>query len=87
MPMGTAPAAKPAPGTKPAPPQSMDHSKMSMGATPDTSAQATDPVCGLKIDPATAPHASHQGKTYSFCSQQHRELFQKNPTKYLPKER
>ena len=91
MPMGNAPAAKPAPGiksapgAKPAPSAPMDHSKMAMAATADTSTQATDPVCGLKVDPAMAPHANHEGKSYSFCSEQHRELFQKNPAKYLPK--
>ncbi len=36
-------------------------------------------------DPVTAPQATHQGQTYSFCSEQHRQLFQKNPAKYLPK--
>lgn len=95
MPMGEAPAAKPSTGAKQAappakPPAStvpMDHSTMSMRATADTSGLATDPVCGLKVDPATAPHGSNQGTTYSFCSEQHRDLFQKNPTKYLPKGR
>jgi len=89
MDMGTAakpaPRTKPAPGAKPeAPAATLDHSKMSMG-TPDTAAQATDPVCGLKVDPATAPQSKHGGQTYYFCSDQHRELFQKTPAKYLPK--
>lgn len=88
MPMGSAPAAKPAKGAKPeAPAVPMDHSKMSMGKPAEASAQATDPVCGLKVDPATAPRATHQGQTYSFCSEQHRQLFQKNPAKFLPKGR
>ena len=80
--------AKPAPekGAKPAAPATpMDHSKMSMGTPADSAAQATDPVCGLKVDPATAPQSKHGGQTYRFCSAQHRELFQKNPAKYLPK--
>jgi YHS domain-containing protein len=46
--------------------------------------QATDPVCGLKVDPKTAPRATHQGETYHFCSEEHRQLFQQNPAKYLP---
>lgn len=99
MPMGAAPAAKPATGGKPAPaakpptggksapPAPMDHSKMPMGKPAEASAQAVDPVCGLKVDPATAPRATHQGQTYSFCSEQHRQLFQKNPAKFLPKGR
>lgn len=92
MPRGTAPAAKPATGRQSAGPAPMDHSKMPMGkdsavTPPDASAQAVDPVCGLKVVPATAPRATHQGHTYSFCSEQHRQLFQKNPAKYLPKGR
>ena len=84
MPMGTTPAAKPGPSAKPSTPAPMDHSKMPMDA-PDAAAQAIDPVCGLKVDPASAPQATHQGRAYSFCSEQHRELFQKTPAKYLPK--
>lgn len=88
MQMGSSPAAKPAKGAKAdAPTAPMDHSKMPMGTRPDASAQAVDPVCGLKVDPATAPRATHQGQTYSFCSEQHRQLFQKNPVKFLPKGR
>jgi len=92
MQMGTTPAAKPATGGKPAPPAPMDHSKMQMGkdsaAKPDgASAPATDPVCGLKVDPATTPQATYRGRTYFFCSVQHQQLFQKNPAKYLPKGR
>jgi P-type Cu+ transporter len=57
-----------------------------MPTASDASAQATDPVCGLKVDPATAPSAKHQGHTYYFCADQHQQLFQKNPAKFLPKQ-
>jgi len=87
MPMGAAPAAKPAPSAAPPPAAPMDHSKMPMGGAPDDKTRATDPVCGLKVDPATAPKTALGGQTHYFCSEQHRELFQKNPTKYLPKGR
>lgn len=88
MEMKAAPAAKPDKGAKPeAPAAPMDPSKMSRGKPADSAGQATDPVCGLKVDPATAPKAAHQGQTYSFCSEQHRQLFQKNPAKFLPKGR
>ena len=53
-------------------------------ATKAAATQATDPVCGLKVDPNTAPHATHQGETYHFCSEEHRQLFEQNPAKYLP---
>jgi YHS domain-containing protein len=85
MPMGTAMAGKPASPAPPAAP--MDHSKMAMGQPADATSQAVDPVCGLKVDPASAPHTSHDGRTYSFCSEKHRQLFQKTPAKYLPKGR
>lgn len=88
MQMGSESPAKPAPakGAKPAAPAApMDHSKMSMDKPAGTSAQATDPVCGLKVDPATTPRATYRGQTYSFCSVQHQQLFQKSPAKYLPK--
>ncbi len=30
---------------------------------------ATDPICGMTVDDATARHAERDGKTYSFCSE------------------
>lgn len=88
MPMGTPPAAKSAPpkgGKAAAPAAPMDHSKMPMGAPADTAAQGVDPVCGLQVNPGSAPQATHEGQTHYFCSEKHRDLFQKNPSKYLPK--
>ncbi len=86
MPMGAPPAATPATGAKPSAPVPMDHSKMPMGTAPaDESTTAVDPVCGLKVDRATAPQVTHESHAYSFCSEQHQQLFQKNPAKYLPK--
>ena len=89
MPMDKPPAAKPGPakGGKPDPPAAaaMDHSKMPMAAPADAEAQSVDPVCGLKVNPGTAPQATHEGQTHYFCSEKHRDLFQKNPSKYLPK--
>ena len=44
----------------------------------------TDPVCGMSVDPATAPeHADYEGRTYYFCSAACQETFDKNPTKYM----
>ena len=89
MPMGSGAATRPAPTQGAKPPTAaapMDHSKMTMDTTKaDSAAQATDPVCGLKVDTSIAPQAANRGQTYYFCSEQHRQLFQKNPTKYLPK--
>lgn len=88
MPMGSGPATKPAAAASAKPVAAtapMDHATMAMGKPAAATPQAVDPVCGLKVDPASAPQATHEGKTYSFCSEQHRRLFQKTPAKYLPK--
>jgi YHS domain-containing protein len=44
---------------------------------------ATDPVCGMAVDPATAKRAEHAGTTYHFCSPGCRKAFQQDPTTYL----
>jgi Cu+-exporting ATPase len=44
---------------------------------------ATDPVCGMTVDPHTAQHrASHGGQTYHFCSAKCRETFVAHPERY-----
>lgn len=53
----------------------------------ETPSLAVDQVCGVKVDPSTAPRASYQGQTYYFCSEQHRQLFLKDSAKYAQKER
>jgi YHS domain-containing protein len=56
-------------------------------ATPTPApAEAIDPVCSMKVDPKVAPRADHQGKTYYFCSESDRQLFLKDPAKYIKKE-
>jgi Cu+-exporting ATPase len=45
---------------------------------------ATDPVCGMKVDPHTAKHrAEHAGRTYYFCSAKCREKFIADPVQYV----
>jgi Cu+-exporting ATPase len=47
-------------------------------------ALAIDPVCGMKVNPATARHRfAHQGQDYFFCSGRCRERFEAEPEKYL----
>lgn len=44
----------------------------------------TDPVCGMRVDPATAKHrADHDGETYFFCSAGCRAKFVSDPVKYI----
>jgi Cu+-exporting ATPase len=49
-----------------------------------TSEAATDPVCGMSVDPATARHrAEHAGREYFFCSARCRERFLAEPERFL----
>lgn len=48
---------------------------------------AIDPVCGMKVDPATTPHhAEHYGETFHFCSAGCRTKFIADPPRYLEKD-
>lgn len=54
------------------------------GDTPAEQVMAIDPVCGMKVNPATAKHRfSHQGVDYFFCSGRCRERFEAEPEKFL----
>jgi Cu+-exporting ATPase len=45
---------------------------------------ATDPVCGMTVDPATAPAVRHhQGRNYFFCRSECAEAFEADPSRYL----
>jgi Cu+-exporting ATPase len=53
---------------------------------PAASAGATDPVCGMSLDPAKAKHtAEHGGKIYYFCCARCREKFVADPAAFLDK--
>ena len=45
---------------------------------------ATDPVCGMKVDPETAKHRhEHDGTTFLFCSDRCLAKFRADPAQYL----
>ena len=47
---------------------------------------ATDPVCGMSVDPSTAKHrATHEGRAVLFCSAGCRAKFVASPEKYAAK--
>ena len=47
---------------------------------------ATDPVCGMIVDPATTPHRyKHQGQNYYFCAESCQTKFAGDPGRYLEK--
>lgn len=44
-----------------------------------------DPVCGMAISENTAKdRVVYQGQTYYFCSALCRQMFEREPQKYLP---
>jgi Cu+-exporting ATPase len=49
----------------------------------DGAATVTDPVCGMKVDPATTSHhATHAGTDFHFCSARCRDKFVADPQVY-----
>jgi P-type Cu+ transporter len=53
-----------------------------------SAASAIDPVCGMRVDPATARHRiSHKSQDYFFCSGRCRERFAAEPEKFLTPKR
>lgn len=46
--------------------------------------EVTDPVCGMKLDPAKAKYKSvYRGEVYCFCSIHCKKAFEENPEYYL----
>ena len=53
-------------------------------AAPDQTQLATDPVCGMKVDPNVGkPSRDYQGHTYHFCSEGCQAKFAADPERYL----
>ncbi|MGB3748124.1 MAG: heavy metal translocating P-type ATPase [Rhodanobacter sp.] len=49
-----------------------------------TGKAATDPVCGMAVDPATSKHqATHEGQTFHFCCGGCKAKFEAEPARYL----
>lgn len=49
-----------------------------------SAASATDPICGMTVDIATAEFsASHSGETYYFCGAGCRKAFALNPDAFV----
>jgi YHS domain-containing protein len=46
-----------------------------------------DPVCGMQVDENKAPATSfYQGKMYSFCGQECKDKFDRQPQRYAPQQ-
>jgi Cu+-exporting ATPase len=62
--------------------QHHQHDHAAMGAADD--GRATDPVCGMKVDPATTPHRlEREGRGFFFCSAGCKAKFEADPERYL----
>ncbi len=61
-------------------------SRMKLAAAGMYGEVARDPVCGLQLDENKAKNAGHQSQfnnqTYSFCSEECKETFNRNPERY-----
>lgn len=45
--------------------------------------QLIDPVCGMRMEPEESPAVtSYEGRSYYFCSDTHKEEFERNPAYY-----
>src|SRR5882762_4280208 len=61
-----------------------DHKHMVDPAGRGDHVHATDPVCGMSVDPQTAKHRfAYKGQDYFFCSGRCRERFEAEPGKFL----
>ncbi|MGE0748174.1 MAG: heavy metal translocating P-type ATPase [Rhodospirillales bacterium] len=57
-------------------------------AAPADGRTATDPVCGMKVNPhATPHHAAHDGVAFHFCGNGCKVKFVADPVKYLEKDK
>ena len=64
------------------------HDHAGHGAPAEDGKTATDPVCGMKVNPDTTPHhAEHAGQAVHFCSAGCRTKFVADPTPYLETDR
>ena len=49
---------------------------------PTAVATERDPVCGMFVDPKTAPKSEFEGQTFYFCSLEDKATFDKDPGSY-----
>ena len=41
------------------------------------------PVCGMMVNEGTAPRSEYKGKTYYFMNPVHKEMFAKDPERFI----
>lgn len=45
---------------------------------------ASDPVCGMQVDPETAVAVVHSGRVYYFCESACADTFRDDPDRWIP---
>lgn len=45
--------------------------------------QPVDLVCGMKVDPASAPKSTNRGVDYYFCCERCQKTFDRKPSLYI----
>ena len=46
--------------------------------------KVTDPVCGMRIEPSqAAAESNYQGQTYYFCSEECKQQFEKESSRFM----
>jgi putative intracellular protease/amidase/YHS domain-containing protein len=63
-------------------------SNQAYAATPiSTAGRTICPVCGMNVDPATAPKSVYKGKAYYFCSEDDKRTFDATPDQFVNTDR
>jgi transcriptional regulator GlxA family with amidase domain len=60
-----------------------DSNQIYAAAPVSTAEHPLCPVCGMDVDPATAPRSVFKGKTYYFCSDDDKKAFDASPDKFV----
>ena len=60
-----------------------DSNAMYAAARKSTDAHPLCPVCDMDADPKNGPKSAYRGKTYYFCSPEHKAQFDAAPGRYL----
>jgi len=50
------------------------------------STTASDPVCGMQIDPETAVAVEYGGRVYYFCESACADTFRDDPGRWIPRD-
>jgi len=51
-----------------------------------TSTSATDPVCGMPVNPEAAVAVEHDDRTYYFCERTCADTFRDDPDRWIPRD-